>query len=133
MARGLNHQGSFGGDAIQDVIDTDCFQGPITVLSGSTDAIPTKGGNYMITTAGVDAMTISAPTSGTDDGLTIGIYSNTANAHTLTGPTGCFATGVGVVKHIATWTTGFIGQGVVLRAYQGIWYPIGSTGTITFS
>jgi hypothetical protein len=134
MARGINHYGSFSADAAQDIIDTDAFQGPLIILSGSADAIPTHvGGNFLITTAGVDAMTIGAPTAGTDDGLTISLQSTTAQVHTLTGPTGCFATGVGVVKHIATWTTGYIGQGVVLRAYGGIWYQIGNVGTITYS
>lgn len=104
--------------------------GAATVLSGSTDAInPHVSGSYLVTTAGVDAMTLAAPTSGTDDGVTITITSTTANAHTLTA-TGLLKTGSASVN-LATFAA-FAGAGLTLRAYQGLWYVDKSVG-VTFS
>jgi hypothetical protein len=135
MARGLgNHAGgSFDGGVQGDIIQCDPFQSSfITVLSGSADAVNpynANGNNYIVNTAGVDAMTLAAPISGTDDNLTVAIYSNTANAHTLTstGNIQSGAAGTGVLTFAA-----HAGAGVVLRAYQGKWQIIGANGiTVT--
>src|SRR6266699_4051766 len=114
MARSVGpHQGAFATQAIQDVIDTDALQGPITQLTGSADAInPHVSGNYIVMTAGVDAMTLAAPTSGVDDGLTIAIYSGSANAHTIT-ETSLFANGT-AAKTTCTFGA-FAGAGILLR------------------
>lgn len=100
------------------------------LLAGSTDAIPPHvAATYVVTKAGVDAMTLAAPTATTDDGLTITISSNTANAHTLTA-TGLLQCGTASVN-LATFAA-HPGAGLVLMAYQGRWSVISSTG-ITFS
>ena len=141
--------GGYSADAQQDIMDSDCFQGPITLLSGTSDALtppsqlqlaqtasqPGGGGtlNYVIKTAGVNAITGVAPRAGIDDGITMAIYSDTANAHTITFSTNCIADGAsGAPHHIITFTTGYRGQGVTLRAFNGTWQLLSNTGcTIT--
>jgi hypothetical protein len=131
-ARGLG--GVFAPNAgQQDIIDADSFEGPVTELSGTTDIInPQAPGNYIVKTAGVDAMTIAAPRVGLDDNLSISIYSDTANAHTLTGPTTIFANGAATLKTVITFLA-FRGSGVTLRAYNGVWQVIGNVGPATFA
>ncbi len=126
MARGVgNHAGgSYDGSAQQDVIDGDAFEQLPTVLTGSADAInPHVAGNYIVSTAGVDAMTLAAPTTGVDDNLSIAIYSTTSNAHTLTA-TGLLQTGQSGKTGVLTFAA-FPGCGCVLRAYAGKWQVIG--------
>lgn len=102
----------------------------LQVLSGSTDAIPPRiPGVYVVTTAGVDAMTLGAPTATTDDGLVITVTSSTSNAHTITA-TGLLQTGTASVN-VATFAAQK-GAGVTLMAYQGKWQVLSSVG-ITFS
>lgn len=136
-----NTGGAYSQDGQQDIIDGDAFQGPLTLLSGTTDAIAPvvnaqtsqhAGGNYVVKTAGVDAITGVAPTAGIDDGLTVAIYSDTANAHTVTFSTNCVADGAaGAPHHIITFAAQR-GAGVTLRAYNGTWQVVGNTGaTIT--
>lgn len=127
--------GAYSQDAQSDIIDTDCFQAPITILGGTTDNVtPTtgQGGNYVVKTAGVDAMTGVAPRAGTDDGLTMAVYSDTANAHTITFGTNCVADGAaGAPHHIITFAAQR-GAGIVLRAFNGTWQVLSNTGcTIT--
>lgn len=99
-------------------------------LSGSADAIPPHVGHtYVVTTAGVDAMTLAAPTATTDDGIEITVTSNTANAHTIT-TSGLLQTGTASVN-VATFAAQK-GAGVTLMAYQGKWNVLASVG-ITFS
>lgn len=100
------------------------------VLSGSTDAInPHIQANYIITTAGVDAQTLAAPTAGTDDGIEIVLSSSTSNAHTLTA-TGLLQTGTASVN-VATFAAQK-GAGLTLKAYNAKWQVLASVG-ITFS
>ena len=134
--------GGYSQDAQQDIIDCDCFQSAITLLSGTSDILtppsnlgsPNTGTlNYVVKTAGVNAMTAVAPRAGIDDGVTMSIYSDTANAHTITFATNCIADGAaGAPHHIITFTTGYRGQGVTLRAFNGTWQLVSNTGcTIT--
>jgi hypothetical protein len=121
----------------KDIIDSDAFQGPLILLSGTSDAIdPTVSGNYIIVanaSAALDAITIGAPRVGLDDNLSIAIYSDTVFAHTITGPSLSFATGaVGVNKQIITLLAGR-GSGVTLRAYNGVWQVVGNSGPATFT
>ena len=105
-------------------------QQPWVALSGAADAIsPNVSANYIVTKAGVDAMTLAAPTAGTDDGKTIVVSSGTANAHTLTA-TGLLQTGAAAVN-LATFAA-HPGAGVTLRAYNALWQVLSSVG-ITFS
>lgn len=105
-------------------------QPSLLALSGATDAIsPHTPHTYVVTKAGVDAMTLAAPTATTDDGVIITITSNTANAHTITA-TGLLQTGTTSVN-VATFAAQK-GAGLTLMAYQGKWNVISSVG-ITFS
>ena len=97
-----------------------------TILSGSTDAIPSAG-TFLVTTAGIDAITLNAPASGADDGLQVDIVDEGGHAHTVTTGTNAF---VGS-HHIATFA-GTLGNILRLVAKGGIWYDRGSAG-ITYS
>lgn len=94
---------------------------------GAVDPHTSK--DYIITKAGVAAMTLAAPTAGTDDGITISIKSSTAFAHTLTA-TGLLQTG-SANANVATFAA-FAGAGLTLRAYNGKWLVLTQVG-ITFS
>jgi hypothetical protein len=110
---------------------------PITSLQSTTPqaisangAIPPHVGHtYVITKAGVAALTLAAPTATTDDGIEITVTSNTANAHTVTA-TGLFQCGTAAVN-LATFAAQ-AGAGFTAMAYQGKWNILSSVG-ITFS
>lgn len=131
-ARGLG--GAYSPYQQADLTDADAFQGQLTELSGTTDAINGhQSGNYVIKTAGVDAITIGAPTAGLDDNLNIAIFSDTANAHTITAPSAIIASGAaGANKTVITLLAGR-GSGVVLRAFNGTWQVVGNSGPATFA
>ena len=110
---------------------------PLPMLWSSTPqtltangAIPAHGSHtYVITKAGVAAMTLAAPTAVTDDGNEIVVTSDTANAHTITA-TGLLDTGTASVN-VATFA-GQKGAGLSLLAYNGRWKVTAAVG-ITFS
>ena len=100
-----------------------------TVLSGSSDAIPPgTPAIYVVTTAGVDAMTLAAPTAA-QNGTVIIVSSQTTNAHTITA-TSLFANGT-ALKTTATFAA-FAGAGVVLMANNLVWNVLSSTA-VTFT
>jgi hypothetical protein len=99
------------------------------LLSADGAVSPHLAANYIVTKAGVAALTLAAPTAGTDDGVTITITSNTANAHTLTA-TGLLQTGA-TATDAATFAA-HAGAGLTLQAYQGKWMVQSQVG-ITFS
>jgi hypothetical protein len=119
---------------------TKAFTGPVSApgytqppvsLSGTTDAIPPHtSAFYMITTAGVDACTLAAPTAGTDDGKIIDIYSSTANAHTVTA-TGLFQDG-STTTDKATFAAR-AGCGISLMAFNGKWIVLTQSVGVTMS
>lgn len=90
---------------------------------------PHVSGTYFITKAGVEALTVAAPTAGTDDGIKLVFYSTTNFAHTITA-TGLLATGSASVN--AATFAAFAGARLTMIAYQGLWYTAGGQGT-TFS
>jgi hypothetical protein len=102
--------------------------GLVTAVTAS-GALAVANGSYVIIKAGVAALTLAAPTAGTQDGTEIQIISNTAFAHTLTA-TGLLQTGTASVN-VATFAA-FAGAGLVLVAYQGKW-NVTSSVAITFS
>jgi len=108
----------YPGVLSQDAINK-MLGGPLNLLPASGAIDPHTAGRYMITKAGVAALTLAAPTAGADDGLCIEILSSTANAHTLTA-TGLFEDGAGNVNK-ATWPAQ-IGGAIDLVAYNGKWY-----------
>lgn len=98
-------------------------------LTGSADAISaTASGYYLVKTAGVDAMTLVAPTAAAE-GIIISIYSDTTNAHTLTA-TALLANGT-ALKTTATFAA-FRGAGLKLRATNLVWHVLTSSA-ITFT
>lgn len=100
-------------------------------LTGSADAVLSSvPGFYVIKTAGVDAITIPTPVAG-DEGNVIEIWSDTAQAHTVTAASACLAAGV-ALKTIATFPA-FRGAGVTLRVCNLVYHLIGSGGTGTNS
>jgi hypothetical protein len=101
----------------------------MVALSASGAIAPRQGQSYVITKAGVAALTLAAPTAGADDGTIIEITSGTAFAHTLTA-TGLFNTGSTNVN-LATLAA-FAGATLVLMAYNGKWNVVSQIG-ITFS
>lgn len=98
-------------------------------LGGSADAIPsTVPGDYVVKTAGVDAMTLAAPTLA-NDGIVISVFSDTTNAHTITA-TSLLANGT-ALKTTATFAA-FRGAGLILKASNLVWHVLSSTA-ITFT
>lgn len=95
--------------AVVPTVNAYAANGAITIASQV--AVITKG------TAA--AMTLAAPTTGTDDGVTITIVSDTAAAHTITATTIGFnkADAAGDVATLG----GAIGDGLAVMAYQGEW------------
>jgi len=125
MARGLTSQGALTGDVIQQMSDGDAMQGLPILLTGSANVInPHVSGNYIIKTAGVDAMTLGAPSVGVDDNLSIAIFSDTLFAHTVTA-TNLFAN-ASALKTTATFAA-FRGAGIILRAFNGVWQVLNNT------
>lgn len=108
------YPGALTNDAIQKL----CAAAFVPLAaSGALD--PHTSNRYVITKAGVAALTLAAPTAGADDGLCIEILSSTANQHTLTA-TGLFVDGAGHVNS-ATWSAN-AGGSLFIVAYQGKWY-----------
>ena len=101
---------------------------PLQLLT-TNGALPVAQGSYLVTKAGVLALTLAAPTAGSQDGMIIQISSTTANAHTLTA-TGLLQTGTASVN-LATFAAQ-AGAGLTLMSYNGKWIVISSIG-ITFS
>jgi hypothetical protein len=91
---------------------------PVTPIAASGAINPHQSANYIITKAGIAALTLGAPTAGADDGVVITVTSNTAYAHTLTA-TGLFLDGSGNVN-VLTFAA-HAGAACYLTAYQGKW------------
>lgn len=121
-------------DTVVGRITTDLFknktvQRPLTAISADGAVDPHTAAYYQVTKAGVCAMTLLAPTSGTDDGKIIVITSDTANAHTLT-TVGLLQTGSASVN-VATYAA-FAGASLTLQARAGKWQTLAQVG-IAFS
>ena len=101
---------------------------PAHAISANGAIDPHTPGRYCISKAGVAALTLGAPLSGTEDGIQITVYSDTAFAHTITA-TGLFADGAGHVN-LCTFAAQ-IGAQAVLMSRKGLWYATG-TG-VTYS
>ena len=86
---------------------------PPLLLAASGAINPHQSATYVITLGSAAALTLAAPTAGTDDGVQITITSNTAYAHTLTA-TGLLQTGTATVN-LATLAA-FAGASISLYA-----------------
>lgn len=102
---------------------------PVVQAGNGALPIPTAEAVYPITKGSIAALTIIAPTAGTDDGKRVWVYSETAFAHVLT----CASDGFnakGASGQIALG--GAIGDGFLLIARNGHWYVLyGTNATIT--
>jgi hypothetical protein len=115
--------------------------GPLSAIAASGAINPNASGAYIITKAGVAAMTIAAPLAGApqytsagvnlggNDGTVLIIVSNTAYAHTVTA-TGLYQDGAGHVN-LATFPAD-AGASIVLQAYGAKWNVLGNNN-VTFS
>lgn len=91
--------------------------------ASASGVIAQKTGTLFITDASAAALTLAAPTSGTDDGSKLSIVSTTAAAHTVVTP----ANKLNGTHTTATFAAA-IGNSVDLVAYQGVWYVWNSIG-----
>lgn len=108
-------QGTFGQDAVQKLLASG-----FVALAANGAIDPHTANRYIITKTGtLAALTLGAPTAGSDDGLEMQFVSSTALQHTLTA-TGLFIDGAGHTN-VATWSTN-AGGAISLVAYQGKWY-----------
>lgn len=118
-----------GGNITVEIASNGGVQVSPQVLSASGAVSPHQPAWYVITDAGVAALTLAAPTATVDDGVILVFTSNTAEAHTITA-TGLLQTGTASVN-VATFAAE-AGASLTLMAYQGKWNVISSNG-ITFS
>lgn len=128
-SRGIGNRavgGAYSQDCQQDLADCDCFQSQIISLQGTADVLnPHISGNYIIQSSAANAVTLTAPTAGADDGVTIALYVDSITlAHTLTA-TALLANGT-ALKTTAT-PAQFKGAGLTLRAFNGVWQVISVT------
>lgn len=95
---------------------------PVVTLATADGALTLAHGVVAVTKAGVCAMTLAAP-SAPQNGLTMTVVSNTANAHTLTA-TNLIQDGVtGSPQDLATFEA-FAGASITLMAYNLTWHVI---------
>lgn len=102
---------------------------PIILVAADGAIPPHDGHTYVVTKGSAAALTLAAPTAGTDDGLIIKITSATAFAHVLTA-TSLLNTGAAGVS-VATFAA-HAGAGLILMAYNGLWNVMSSVG-ITYT
>ena len=95
--------------------------GVIAGVYGASGAVTIRNGIVFITKAGVAALTIADPTSGTHDGLVMRFQSTTAQAHTLDNSAGSGFNAGGGATDVGTWG-GAKGDGMEITAYGGKWY-----------
>ena len=106
------------------VVDSGDINNSFAVASADgAISIPDRGSKVIfVTKAGVCAMTLTAPTATTHDGVRLTFVSTTAQAHTLTVAT----TGLndlGGSGDVGTWG-GAKGDGLTIVAYQADWYVV---------
>lgn len=91
------------------------------VTADGAIAVPSRDTTYIITKAGVAAMTIVDPTATTHDGLTLTFIAGTANAHTLDNSAGSGFNAAGAGSDVGTFG-GAKGDNIVIVAYGGDWF-----------
>jgi hypothetical protein len=89
-------------------------------INGSADALSYPNTYTVWNSGGVDAMTLAAPVAGQDDFKSLRVISMTAEAHTITAPSGAIVDGASSAGHILTFAA-YVGANVRLIAYAGKW------------
>jgi len=121
------------GSSWDEILSSSARNAVVNVSADGAISIPTVNTSYYITKAGVAAMTLADPTATTHDGVRLTFISTTAQAHTLDNTAGSGFNNGGTGTDFGTWG-GAIGDGIVLEAYQGIWYIVpGSNLNVTLS
>lgn len=92
---------------------------------------PHTAATYIVLTAGVNTMTLAAPTVTTDDGKVIKVTLGTSAAHTITCTGGTMRCGTAAVTTINF--ASFYGSSVELMAYQGLWYVMAQNLVASYS
>tara|TARA_R110000868_G_scaffold404033_2_gene681817 strand:- start:772 stop:1440 length:669 start_codon:yes stop_codon:yes gene_type:complete len=117
------------GDVIEVMPINGIVQNLVTAYAAN-GALAVAPGTAMLTKAGVNAMTLAAPTVA-QEGLILNIVSQTANAHTVTA-TGLLDDGVtGGAKNLATFAA-FAGASLTLMASNLKWAVV-SLKAVTIS
>jgi hypothetical protein len=98
--------------------------------TGGAGVIGITSGKVIITDSGAALLTLVAPTAGTkvsggNDGDRLTIYSTTAQAHTVTTP----ANKINGNKLTATFAA--VADHIELEAYNGVWYAINNSTTLS--
>ncbi len=105
------------------------LQGVPNVISASGAINPHQSALYVITKATAAALTLAAPTSGTDDNEILEFISTTAAAHTITTPAaGDIQDGNSSGYNTVMTFNAHKGANCRLRAYQGAWYVESEVG-----
>lgn len=97
-----------------------------TEVASADAAISLKAGVVVITKGTAAALTLAAPTTGTDDGKVLTIVSTTAAAHTVTNSSPGF-NGGGASEDVATYGAAK-GNAMTVVAYGATWYAVNLTG-----
>jgi hypothetical protein len=119
----------FSGPVVSDNGFVGSVTGPnaqVPTLAAADGAIAPASGLTVITKATAAALTLAAPTTGTDDGKTLTIIAATAAAHTVTQTTPGF-NGGSTASDVATFAAA-IGNSISLVAYGGKWLVTNLTG-----
>lgn len=117
-----------GTDSLGSQVNFGIWQAIVEYGASGAITVPTVNTMVVLSKAGVAAMTLAAPSKGTD-GVMLFVTSNVAQAHTITA-TSLIADGASGSPHTTiTFTTGYKGQGIVLVAYQGLWQVFSNIAT----
>jgi hypothetical protein len=126
----ITRAGCYDSEAAKQMQDVTC-NGVTTSYTGSTDALAFPG-NAAIDSTGVNAMTLATPKAGQqpagDDGKTVYVVDTGGHAHTITTAANKIAP-----SHDTATFNGTAGSNVTLRAYNGLWYPVGTSLGVSFS
>jgi hypothetical protein len=116
--------GSLTGNVIGNLAGGE--QHTVNLLAGDgAIAIPSASQDYAITKGSIAALTIVAPTVGTDDGKELTVWSETAFAHVIT----CAAVGFSGKNASGTLTwNGTRGSSVKFKARNGQWWVTAING-----
>jgi hypothetical protein len=116
--------GAFTKQQLQALLGSDAMA---LTVNGAVD--PHTPQVYMLNKAGVLALTLAAPTAGSDDGVLLRFISTTANAHTITTPAaGNIQDGNNSGFNTVMTFNAHIGANCTLRAHNGTWYVLSEVG-----
>ncbi len=111
--------GTLGQDAADSLL-----AGAYNAIAASGAVDPHTPARYVITkSTAAAALTLVAPTAGSDDGVLLEFLSTTAEAHTITTPAAGDIQDGNSSGHDTVMTfNAHIGAMCILEAYQGTWY-----------